>query len=132
MKRFLCDSNVIIELTRGARCHPKVDQWRRSLAKAQLLVPAIAAGEFFAGNPDKQELRIFQRLIAHKRSFLPVELTAAKTFGLVSREMPLGVTIEANDLWIAVIARTWRLTVATRNKMHFSSTKVDLFDPWSD
>ena len=120
MKRYLCDTSVVIELTRGDRCHPNVDRWRRSLAKAQLLVPAIAAGEFFAGSPDRQELRAFDRLIANK------------TFGIVAREMPAGMTVEGNDLWIAVIARTWNLTVATRNIRHFSNIKIDLYDPWTE
>ena len=43
-----------------------------------------------------------------------------------------GETKDPSDLLLAATARTYALTLVTRNTRHFANTGITVYNPWSD
>jgi predicted nucleic acid-binding protein len=136
--RYLVDTNVLSELGKGARCHPGVAAWYRSVAPEALCLSALVIGELRAGveglrrrNPGRAG-RVDRALI------LAVDLFADRIIGIDRRVAERWGTLEGYqrtaviDGLIAATALINGLIVVTRNVRDFAATGVGCLNPFAD
>jgi len=136
---IILDTNVISELTRPVP-DPGVISWLDSLPSEETSITAITAAELRYGvcrMPDgrrKTQLSgaVHALISADFRGRVePFDVLAADQYAdVVAGRERAGQPISTSDAQIAAICRVLNATLATRNTADFTSTGVDLINPW--
>jgi len=134
---FLIDTNVVSELRKGARTHPKVRAWFASVEDAEVYLSVLVIGELRQGVEGLRRRdpvsaahldRWLHELVAmHAQRVLPVDAAIADRWGRLSIPDP----ISAVDGMLAATALVHSLTLVTRNVRHVQRTGVRHVDPFS-
>lgn len=113
---YLLDTNICIELLAGnSRVIGRLD----GLGPVRVYSSSITLGELAYGAarssfPTKELVRVKQ-FVRHV-SVLPVDMGAAYQYGILKSQLAAqGLLLEDNDLFIASIALTRRLTLVTHD-----------------
>lgn len=131
---YLLDTDVVIELQRGAQGDAAVTAWASGLTRDHLFLSAISLLDLenAAARPgvrEKARMIRLQRWIdeqvvpAFAGRILPVDADVIAR----RRALRLG---DPRDALIAASALQHGLTIATRRVAAFKATKLKLFDPW--
>lgn len=134
---FLLDTNVVSELRRPHRSHPKVAAWADSVSAADLFLSSITILELETGalllrrRDDKQGAVIQQWieervLPAFHERVLAVDTAVARQCALLHVPDPKPYR---NSL-IAATALVHKLIVVTRNRADFAPMAVTVLNPW--
>ncbi len=115
--KVLLDTSVIIDAISGS-----LAAWRVIHGADEVRVPAIAAGELFAGAEGSRrresEIARVEAFIA-RHTVLPCEAETGRRYGQIKHHLRLkGRPIATNDIWIAALAQQHELIVVTRDA-HF-------------
>ena len=136
---ILVDTNVLSETSRR-QPDPNVIRWL-ARHRRRLRMPAIALAELRYGveelppSPQRTALELWlTRLTAmFEGQILPFDARAAEAHGrLRARLKRLGRPMDATDSYVAAIARSQGIPLATRNLKHFELAEIALIDPWKD
>ena len=88
----------------------------------EVFVPAIVFGELFFGaakSSRPRENRVRLEEFAAGRTILPCDLRVAREYGRLKQDLRAkGKPIPENDIWIAALASSHQLVLATRDR-HF-------------
>jgi hypothetical protein len=134
---YLLDTNVVSELRRRERTHPKVAAWADSVAPADLFLSAITILEIEAGvltieRRDPAQGKVLRTwldgkvLPAFAERILPVDTAVAQRCARLHVPDPRG----ERDALIAATALVHRLTLVTRNIADFQPMSVAVLNPW--
>lgn len=136
MKLQLLDTNVVSELKKRSKMHPKVRAWFQAAPANSLFLSVMTFGEIRNGienkrlrDPRQAEAleRWMQRLLVQFRGHIvPVTLHIADRWG---RLCP-GQRLPEMDALQAATALEHNLTVVTRNVVHFERSGVSILNPW--
>lgn len=136
MAGILLDTNVISELRKGPRCHPRVRAWLALQDASQLFLSVLAIAEIRDGIERLREraARQASRLEAWLREtethfhdrILPVTAEVADRWGRLRTSQPL----PDFDRLIAATAIIHGLEIATRNVRDFERSGVPVVNPW--
>ncbi len=134
---FIVDTNVLSELRRPSRCHPKVAAWANTTPVARIFISALTILEIEFGTlqlerKDKAQAKVLRRWIdteilpRFNGRILPVDTAVAQCCAglhLPKRRAEI-------DTLIAATAVVHAMTVVTRNDADFKITGVKVFNPW--
>jgi toxin FitB len=134
---YILDTNVISELRRGRKTHPKVKQWAEALPSASLYISVISVLEMEIGillieRRDKEQGAILRAwmdrhvLPTFSGRILAIDTAVAQRCATLHVPNPRS----DRDALIAATALVHGLTVATRNVAHFERTGVGVINPW--
>ena len=135
---IVLDTNVPSE-TSKLRPDPNVVRWLAE-HRQRLWMPTIALAELRYGveklPASRQREELDQWLVKLTANFadrmLPFDAKAAESHGRMrARLKAIGKPMNAQDSYIAAIARSLRAPVATRNLADFEHAEIELIDPWS-
>ena len=135
---FLLDTNVLSELRRRDKTHPKVAAWADSVLASDLFLSAISILEIEAGalsiaRRDTAQGAMLRAWIddkvlpAFSGRILPVNNAVA----LRCAQLHVPDPRAERDALIAATAFVHRLRVVTRNVADFEPMAVDLLNPWT-
>jgi toxin FitB len=138
---ILLDTNVVSELMRPAP-EPKVLEWLNAQPAADVWISAVTVGEIQLGIALLPEGQRRDRLAGVAEAMfqedfsdrcLSYDMLAAAQYGqIVAIRSRLGRPTSVEDAQIAAIARSGRLTLATRNTKDFSDIEeLALANPWT-
>lgn len=134
---FLLDTNVLSELRRRERTHPKVAAWADTVHASDLFLSAITILEIEAGTlqlarRDASQGRVLRAWIdgkvlpAFADRILPIDTAVAQRCARLHVPDPRA----ERDALIAATALVHRMRVVTRNVADFQPMGVDLLNPW--
>ena len=134
---FLLDTNVLSELRRRERTHPKVAAWADSVRASELFLSVITILEIEAGTRllarrDEAQGAVLRTWIdakvlpAFAGRILPVDIAVAQRCARLHVPDPRA----ERDALIAATALVHRLQVVTRNVADFQPMGVELINPW--
>lgn len=134
---FLLDTNVLSELRRRERTHPKVAAWADTVHASDLFLSAITILEIEAGTlqlarRDASQGRVLRAWIdgkvlpAFADRILPIDTAVAQRCARLHVPDPRA----ERDALIAATALVHRMRVVTRNVADFQLMGVDLLNPW--
>lgn len=134
---FLLDTNVLSELRRRERTHPKVAAWADTVHASDLFLSAITILEIEAGTlqlarRDATQGRVLRAWIdgkvlpAFADRILPIDTAVAQRCARLHVPDPRA----ERDALIAATALVHRMRVVTRNVADFQPMGVDLLNPW--
>ncbi|MGO8951957.1 MAG: type II toxin-antitoxin system VapC family toxin [Rhodomicrobium sp.] len=134
---WLLDTNVLSELRRHGKAHPKVAAWAGALHPEDLFLSVITILEIEAGalmieRRDKAQGVVLRSWIddrvlpAFEGRILPVDTAIAQRCARLHVPDPRA----ERDSLIAATALVHRLKVATRDVADFRPMGVDVFNPW--
>jgi predicted nucleic acid-binding protein len=136
MSRYLLDTNVISEISKGTRGDDHVAVWWASMEPQHLCVSALVVGEIRAGI-EKLRLREAARARAFERSLvLIVDMFADRIIGIDRRiaeqwgRLNAQRTRPAVDGLIAATALVLSMIVVTRNVRDFEGSGVQVLNPF--
>ena len=128
---YLCDTNVISELTRPGP-NPGVLAWAETVVSISL--SAITVEEIFYGLAWKPNPRIrswFEAFLASRCTLLPITVDIAKHGGQLRGELQTrGKARTQADMLIAATAQLHQLTLVTRNVRDFEGCAISLLNPF--
>jgi predicted nucleic acid-binding protein len=131
MARYLCDTNVLSELTRPQPNRGVLD-WARSVPGIYL--SSITVDEVFYGlswKPRPKTLRWFEDFLEDFCVVLPADERIARAGGaLQGRLRAAGETRTQADMLIAATALVHETTLVTRNLRDFEGCGVMVLDPF--
>lgn len=135
---FLLDTNVVSELRKGDRCHPKVATWAASVRPERLYISVLVLGEIRFGieRARRRDQAFAARLdawFAETVTFfgdriLPVDHAIAGEWG----QRGFAVMVPAVDGLMAATALFYSMTMVTNNIRDFVRTGVACIDPWQE
>ncbi|HLT00787.1 MAG TPA: type II toxin-antitoxin system VapC family toxin [Geminicoccaceae bacterium] len=134
---ILLDTNVLSELAKP-RPDPQVVAWARRSAAA-LMVPTIAVAEMAygieklaRGRRREDLLRALRRLVVEFADrLLDFNVDAAWAYGrILAGARSAGRPMAVPDAAIAAIAQVNGCALATRNVKDFTTTGLEVVDPW--
>jgi len=121
VERLALDTSFLIDLQnehRGRGAPAGAVTFLRAHASTELLLPAVALGEYLEGFDDPTG-HAAQALVSPLR-VLDLTADVARVYASVARELrEVGRLIGTNDLWIACTARAAGVPIVTRNVEHF-------------
>ena len=133
---YLLDTNVISELRKGQRCHPRVTAWFASVPDHTLYLSVLVIGEIRRGierirRRDVQtattlEVWLMQIVTQHRDRILPVTREVAEEWG---RMNAIG-SFSTIDSLLAATAQVHGLTLVTRNVTDIAGTGVAYLNPF--
>ena len=134
---FLLDTNVLSELRRRERTHPKVAAWADTVNAADLYLSAITileieAGTLLLARRDARQGAVLRAWIdgkvlpAFAGRILSVDMAVAQCCARLHVPDPRA----ERDAPIAATALVHRMRVVTRNIADFHSMGVELLNPW--
>lgn len=130
--RFLCDTNVVSELTRQ-RPNPGVVAWARlisTLALSAITIEEISFG--LAARPNPRVQAWFGDFIESFCEVLPVDQEIARRSGELRGQLrSRGKTRTQADMLIAASAHVHQLTLVTRNRRDFEGCGISVLDPFT-
>ncbi len=122
--RFLLDTNIVIALfAQEAAVVRRLDE------DTVVFVPSTVLGELYygahnSGRAEANKARIDQ--FAARSAILACDLLTAQHYGQIKNDLRAkGRPIPENDIWIAAVARQYRLTLVSRDE-HFNETSTRL------
>ncbi len=135
--RFVLDTNVVAALRVRGR-NPRVEGWAASVPVLDQFVTALTIAEIERGVVGKERSYAAQGVVlrrwfehrvlpAFAGRVLPFDLSAARI--LATYRVPDQASLD--DAFIAAIAQSTGMTVATRNTRHFTPLGVATIDPWT-
>jgi len=134
---FLLDTNVLSELRRRERTHPKVATWADSVQAGDLFLSVITILEIEAGT-----LMLARRDAAQGavlRSWIDDKVLPAFAGRILAIDTPVAQRCARlhvpdpraeRDALIAATALVHRMCVVTRNVSDFQPMGVELLNPW--
>lgn len=134
---FLLDTNVLSELRRRERTHPKVAAWADAVQASDLFLSVIAileieAGRLLLARRDKAQGAVLRAWIdgkvlpAFAGRILAVDTAIAQRCARLHVPDPRA----ERDALIAATALVHRLKVVTGNVADFQPMGVELLNPW--
>ena len=133
---YLLDTNVISEIRKGDRCHPRVSGWWHGVSEDDLHLSTLVIGEIRKGiehnrtrDPDKTavfERWLKQVVLAFDGRILTVTVEVAEEWGRMSAIRPLPVA----DALLAATAKVHELTLVTRNEKHVKDLGIKILNPF--
>jgi toxin FitB len=133
---FLLDTNVVSELRKGRRAHPRVMQWFSGVDDADLHLSVLVLGELRQGverlrardAASAQRLDGWLRRLAegYTGRILPIDEPVAELWGRLNVPDP----VPAIDGLLAATALVHDLTLVTRNTRDVSRTGARLLNPF--
>ena len=137
---WLIDTNVVAEWVKP-RPDERVVRWLAEADEDRLYLSVATLAEIRMGVEALAEGRRKQRLASwleddlpsrFEGRILPVDAAVANAWGvLVARARAVGTTLGAMDAFFAATAAVHHLALVTRNTRDFSTTGIELLDPWS-
>jgi predicted nucleic acid-binding protein len=137
---WLIDTNVVAEWVKS-RPDERVVRWLAEADEDRLYLSVATLAEVRMGVEALAEGRRKQRLAAWLEDDLParfegrillVDAAVANAWGVVvARARAVGKPLGVMDAFFAATAAVHHLTLVTRNTRDFTSTGIDLLDPWS-
>lgn len=134
---YLLDTNVLSELRRRDRTHPRVAAWADGVHAADLYLSVITILEIEAGTlqvarRDAAQGAVLRAWVdtkvlpAFAGRILPVDTAVAQRCARLHVPDPRA----ERDALIAATALVHRMRVVTRNVADFQPMEVDLLNPW--
>ena len=134
---FLLDTNVVSELRRPRRTHPKVAAWADSVPPGDMFLSSITileleTGALLLARRDRRQGGLIQQWIEERvlaafiERILAVDIAVARRCALLHVPDPRSY----RDSLIAATALVHRLTVVTRNRVDFAPMAVPVLNPW--
>jgi toxin FitB len=133
---YLLDTNVISELRKGQRCHPRVAAWMASVPDHALYLSVLVIGEIRRGierirQRDVQaatvlETWLIQVVTQHQDRILTVTCEVAETWGRMNAIRSYSTV----DSLLAATAQVHGLTLVTRNVTDIAGTGVAYLNPF--
>jgi toxin FitB len=134
--RYLLDTNVISEASKGEQGDPNVLAWYESMDPDSLCISALVIGEIRAG-VERLRLRHAERAAAFERQLvLVIDLFSDRILGIDRRVAEQWGRLNARhprpavDALIAATALVHQLVVVTRNVRDFAATGVEILNPF--
>lgn len=132
--RIALDTNVVSEVIKP-HCEPRVLDWVRGFATADLTLPAPCLAELRTGllrlPEGNRRLRLehaVDAFIDQLPSIVPFDRAAAEAFALLTTTP--GRPRPTMDSLIAAICVAHDLPLATRNVRDFADCGIAVIDPW--
>ena len=136
---IILDTNVISEPLRKTPT-TSVVQWLDNQSLDTLYLTAITVAEMQFGMESlptgRRKDTLLNRLSAEilplfRGRILPFDVDSAKSYGaLMSRAQSNGFAISAADGYIAAIATSCSMRVATRDTKPFTAAGIEVINPW--
>ena len=134
--RYLLDTNVISEISKGEQSDHNVITWYESIRPDSLCLSVLVIGEIRAG-VEKLRLRQAERAAAFERQLvLVIDLFADRIIGIDRRIAEQWGRLNARqgrpavDGLLAATALVHRLILVTRNARDFAETGVEVLNPF--
>ncbi len=135
---FLLDTNVVSELRRPHKTHPRVATWADAVPPTEMFLSSITileleTGALLLGRRDAAQGKLIRQwvhdrvLAAFQQRVLPVDTSVALRCASLQVPDPRPY----RDSLIAATALVHGLTVVTRNSADFESMAVDVVNPWA-
>ena len=135
--RLLLDTNIISEVRKRDRAHPRVAQWVARTPAEEIGTSAIVLAEIRRGielkrRSDLQQARSLDRWFSQMRArlgdrVLPIDEPIAQAWAVLSVPDPPPLI----DGLLAASAKVHGLTLVTRNVADIARTGVAVLDPFS-
>jgi toxin FitB len=129
---FLCDTNIISELTRP---HPNVGVIAWASQVTQLRLSVISVEEIAFGLAAKPNVRIqkwFESFLELSCEVVPINKAIAQQAGKLRGQLQAkGKPRTQADMMIAATAYIHHLTLVTRNVRDFDDCDISLLNPFS-
>ncbi|HET7295106.1 MAG TPA: type II toxin-antitoxin system VapC family toxin [Vicinamibacteria bacterium] len=133
---FLLDTNVVCELRKRRRCHPRVAAWFAGLDDQEIHLSVLVIGELRQGverlrGRDPRSAAALDRwlsavVMAHGDRIVAVDRSVAEEWGRLGARRALPPV----DGLLAATARVHGLTLVTRNVKHVEPTGVSCLNPF--
>ena len=133
---YLLDTNVVSEIRKGGRCHPRVSSWWQEIDRNDLYLSALVIGEIRKGielartrDPQKAAaLELWTKQLAADFSgrVLTVTVDVADEWGRMSAIRPLPVA----DALLAATAKVHGFTLVTRNEGDIKDLGIKILNPF--
>jgi len=137
--KYLLDTCVISELV-AKHPNPQVVDFVDALDSDGVYLSVITIGEIAKGveklpkSKRKQDLHSWLKedlLVRFRGRIIPLDTEVFMQWGvLIARLESTGITLPAIDSLIAATTLTHTLTLVTRNVDDFSSTGIEIINPW--
>jgi predicted nucleic acid-binding protein len=137
---FLLDTNVVSEWMKP-RPNPGVITWLAEVDEDRVFLSVVTLTEVRYGieciAPGSKRKRLSEWLedelpLRFEGRILSIDGAVADACGkLVARSESIGRRMEVMDAFIAATAKSYSLTVVTRNTSHFEPFAKALLNPWS-
>jgi predicted nucleic acid-binding protein len=135
---YLLDTNILSEVRKRERCHPKVRLWFATLEDGEIFLSVLVVGEIRHGielirRRDEVAGRALDRwLKGLERRFeeriLPVTVEICERWGRIGLDQPLPPI----DGLLAATALHHGLTLVTRNIAHARPSGADVLNPFAE
>jgi len=135
---YLLDTNVVSEIRKRERCHPKVRRWFATIEDDAIFLSVLVVGEIRHGielirRRDEIAARALDRwLKGLERRFedriLPVTAEICERWGRIGLDQPLPPI----DGLLAATALHHDLTLVTRNTAHAVRSGADVLNPFTE
>lgn len=133
---YLLDTNVLSELRKGARAHPRVASWFASVPPESIYLSVLVLGEVRQGierirRRDPRGAAALERwavtvMEGHGDRVLPVDLEVARAWGPLNVPDPLPTI----DGLLAATALVHGCVLVTRNVKHVGRTGATVLNPF--
>jgi hypothetical protein len=133
---LLLDTNIVSELRKGERAHPRVRAWFEAVADSEIHLSVLVVGELRRGiervrAKDATQATALERWLQrltreHADRILPVDRRVAEQWGRFSAERN-GSPV---DVLMAATARVHELVLVTRNTRDVAWTGVACINPF--
>jgi len=141
MTGFLLDTNCISELIRP-KPEPRVLKWVDMTNESLLYLSVLTIGEIRKGvaaipqGKRRTQLETWLEIDLQSRfsgRILPIDLVVAVRWGLIAAEAShKGRPLSPIEGLIAATALHYNLTIVSRNVDDFTTTRVQLLNPWEN
>jgi hypothetical protein len=136
--RFLLDTNIISEIRKRDRAHPKLVRWVArtpvdEIATSVLVLAEIRHGIELKRRSDPEQAKSLDRWYSQMRTrlgdrVLPIDEPIAEAWALLGIPDPLPLI----DGLLAATAKVHGLALVTRNVAQLAPAEVSLLDPFSE
>jgi len=136
--KFLLDTNVISEIRKRDRAHPKVARWVartpvKEMGTSVVVLAEIRRGIELKRRSDPKQAEALDRWFAQMRTRLgervmPIDEPIAETWAMMNVPDPLPFI----DGLLAATAKVHDLTLVTRNVGDVARTGISVIDPFAD
>lgn len=136
--KFLLDTNVISEIRKRDRAHPKVARWVartpvKEMGTSVVVLAEIRCGIELKRRSDPKQAEALDRWFAQMRTrlgerVLPIDEPIAETWAMMNVPDPLPFI----DGLLAATAKVHDLTLVTRNVGDLARTGISVIDPFAD